>query len=70
MPLQNHMSNIVMKYGYFGGLKLAHTIMQQNTFQISLLVGADHYWDIAEDHIAQGNGPTTPKNLRLDICFH
>jgi len=29
-----------------------------NEFKISLLVGADHYWNIVGDHIIRGNGPT------------
>ena len=28
------------------------------SFEISLLIGADHYWDIVQDHIIRGNGPT------------
>ena len=27
-------------------------------FEISLLIGVDHYWDIVEDRIIRGNGPT------------
>ena len=28
------------------------------SFEISLLIGADHYWDIVQDHIIRGNSPT------------
>ncbi|XP_063447041.1 uncharacterized protein LOC134726564 [Mytilus trossulus] len=35
---------------------------QQDSFEISLLVGADHYWDIVEDHIVRGNCPTAVKS--------
>ncbi|XP_063408992.1 uncharacterized protein LOC134692470 [Mytilus trossulus] len=61
-PLQNHIRNIDTQNGYLRGLKLAHTMTQQDSFDISLLVGADHYWDIVEDHIVRGNGPTAVKS--------
>jgi len=32
--------------------------MNTDNFKISLLIGTDHYWDIVEDHIIRGNGPT------------
>ena len=53
MPLQNQMSNIDTKFEYLCGLKLAHTMTQQDSLEISLLVGADHYWDIVDDHIVR-----------------
>lgn len=56
------MSNIDTEYEYLRGLKLAHTMTEQDSFDISLLVGADHYWDIIEDHIVRGNGPTAVKS--------
>ena len=27
-------------------------------FFITLLIGADHYWEIVEDHVIRSNGPT------------
>ncbi|XP_063427126.1 uncharacterized protein LOC134710669 [Mytilus trossulus] len=62
MPLQNQTSNIDTEYEYLRGLKLAHTTTEQDSFQISLLVGADHYRDIVEDHVVRGNGPTAVKS--------
>ena len=44
------------------GLKLAHPITDQDPFQIDLLIGADHYWNIVEDHIVRGPGPTAAKS--------
>ncbi|XP_063426809.1 uncharacterized protein LOC134710384 [Mytilus trossulus] len=61
-PLHNHIRNIDTQNGYLRGLKLAHTMTQQDLFDISLLVGADHYWDIVVDHIVRGNGPTAVKS--------
>ena len=40
------------------GLNLALPGTTEDHFEITLLVGADHYWDIVEDHIIRGNGPT------------
>ena len=39
-----HRSDIA-ELSYLKGLRLAHTISDDNTFQLSLLVGADFYWD-------------------------
>ncbi|XP_071141877.1 uncharacterized protein [Mytilus edulis] len=61
-PLQNHIRNIDTQNGYLRGLKLAHTMTQQDSFEISLLVGADHYWNIVEYHIVRRNGPTAVKS--------
>jgi len=44
---------------YLSGLNLAHRVTSDTSFQISLLVGADHYW---EDRIVRGNGPTAVKS--------
>ena len=33
-------------------------LSQLKNFPIALLVGADHYWDIVEDHTIRGDGPT------------
>ncbi|XP_052260181.1 uncharacterized protein LOC127864522 [Dreissena polymorpha] len=44
------------------GLKLAHPVTGDTLFHISLLVGADHYWDMVEDHVVRGNGPTAVKS--------
>ncbi|XP_052224051.1 uncharacterized protein LOC127839707 [Dreissena polymorpha] len=47
---------------YLRGLKLAHPVTGDTLFHISLLVGADHYWDMVEDHVVRGNGPTAVKS--------
>ena len=43
---------------YLNGLRLAHPISSAEQFSITLLIGADQYWDIVEDHVIRGNGPT------------
>ena len=61
-PLHSNRSQIDHRYEYLRGLKLAHPVCQDDAFEISLLVGADYYWDIIEDHIVRGNGPTAVKS--------
>ena len=48
-----------MRAFYLKDLTLAHPIMKENSqFDISLLIGVDYYWNIVEDHIVRGDGPT------------
>ena len=47
---------------YLNRLKLAHPVTQDGDFEISLLLGADHYWRIVQNHVVRGNGPTTVKS--------
>ena len=35
-----------------------HPLTAEREFEILLLVGADHYWDIVGDRIVRGMGPT------------
>ena len=39
-------------------MKLAHPVTSSQKFDISLLLGADHYWEIIGNHIVRGEGPT------------
>ena len=43
---------------YLCGLKLAHPLTGEDIFSISLLIGADKYWDIVCDRVIRGDGPT------------
>ena len=43
---------------YLEGLQLAHPISSAERFSITLLIGSDQYWNIVEDHVVRGNGPT------------
>ena len=58
MPLKLSATSSVRALPYLQGLQLAHPINIDGDFNISLLIGADHYWDIVEDHIVRGDGPT------------
>ena len=57
MPLKLSATSTVRALPYLQGLQLAHPINIDGDFNISLLIGADHYWDIVEDHIVRGDGP-------------
>ena len=37
---------------------MAHSITNDENFSISVLIGADHYWQFIQDHIVHGDGPT------------
>ena len=45
-------------YHICNGLQLAHPINIDVDFNNSLLIGADNYWEIVEDYIVIGDGPT------------
>ena len=55
-PLQNTASISVTHLPHLQNLQLAHPLASEQEFEISLLVGADHYWDIVGDHIVRGVG--------------
>jgi len=59
-PLQNTASISVACLPHLQNLQLAHPLAAEQEFEISVLVGADHYWDIVGDHIIRGagGGPT------------
>ena len=61
-PLHNTVSYSVTSLPHLQGLQLAHPLIAEREFQLSLLVGADHYWDIVEDQVIRGNGPTAVKS--------
>ncbi|XP_063408858.1 uncharacterized protein LOC134692334 [Mytilus trossulus] len=62
VPLQNNIRHINRGLNYLRGLKLAHLVTQDESFEISLLIGADYYWDLVEDEVIRGNGPTAVRS--------
>ena len=60
-PLSN-MPPEVTKSKYLKGLKLAFPVTQDGEFDISFLIGADHYWKTVHNHVVRGNGPTAVKS--------
>ena len=60
-PINNRTQH-VSELPYLHGLRLAHPGTSDSTFQISMLISADFYWDIVENHVIRGNGPTAVKS--------
>lgn len=58
----NKLQTIPTKLPYLKDLPLAHPVSDSPHFEIHLLIGADHYWDIVEDHIVRGNNPTAVRS--------
>ena len=56
-PIETHM-NSVANMTHLHDLKLAHPVSANRLFDINILIGADHYWDIVGDKVIRGNGPT------------
>ena len=56
-PIESHINSIA-NMTHLRGLKLAHPVSADNLFEINILIGADHYWDIVGDKVIRGNGPT------------
>jgi hypothetical protein len=61
-PIDNTHRSDISSLPYLKGLKLAHPVTHDKEFSISLLIGADFYWDIVEDEIIRGTGPTAVKS--------
>ena len=58
LPLPNPMRMPLKQFTHLKGLHLAHPITENENFEISVLIGADHYWHFVEDRVIRGNGPT------------
>ena len=54
-PLHNIILEPAKQFTYLQGLTLAHPIMNDSNFEVSLLIGADYYWSTVEDKIVRGN---------------
>ena len=52
------MHQAVEQLPYLHGLDLAHSIMHSSDFEVTVLIGADFYWQIVQDKIIHENGPT------------
>ncbi|XP_063400011.1 uncharacterized protein LOC134684639 [Mytilus trossulus] len=60
-PLKTYIRKAA-KLSYLSEIKLAHPVTANDNFQVSVLVGADYYWSIIENHIIRGDGPTAVKS--------
>lgn len=63
-PVITHNDNNISNLPHLKGLTLAHPNVDDysNDFTVDVLVGADHYWDIVEDEVIKGPGPTAAKS--------
>lgn len=52
----------VNTFQYLQGLKLAHPIINEDNFQISVLIGEEFYWTFVEDNIVRGDGLTAQQS--------
>ena len=61
-PIRNSVRTHLHTVPYFKSLPLAHPVTGDENFDISILIGADYYWQFIEDHTVRGNGPTAVKS--------
>ena len=57
-PLQNMLRTSLQQVPHLKSLQLAHAIIENENFEISVLIGADYYWSFVQDHIIRGDGLT------------
>lgn len=57
-PIHTVDRKTITSLSYLNGLRLAHPISSAEQLSITLLIGADQYWKIVEDHVIRGSGPT------------
>ena len=60
-PMHNTTDYTINRLPYLKGLQLAHPVTVREQFEVTLLIGADHYWQVVEDHLVRGPGPTAVK---------
>ncbi|XP_006811861.1 uncharacterized protein LOC100373153 [Saccoglossus kowalevskii] len=56
--MKNFVTPSIPNLPHLRGLKLAQPVSSIDSFTVSLLIGADFYWDFVEDHVIRGPGPT------------
>jgi hypothetical protein len=44
-------------------------LYKDESFDITLLIGDDYYWQIVQDKVIRGNGPTAVKS-KIDYLLH
>ena len=59
-PIQNY-TRSVRHISHLKNLKLANPYTGDEMFEVEMLIGADYYWDVVEDKIIRGDGPTAMK---------
>ena len=61
-PLTVYTGTNVRDLPHLKGLTLAHPSVDDSPFTVDILIGADHYWDVVENKIVKGPGPTAAKS--------
>ena len=61
-PLTIYTGANVRDLPHLKGLSLAQVNIDDSPFTVDVLVGADHYWDIVENEVIKGPGPTAAKS--------
>ncbi|XP_070537230.1 uncharacterized protein [Ptychodera flava] len=56
--MTNFVTRSLINVPYLRELTLAHPVSDATSFEISVLIGADYYWDFVEDRVIRGSGPT------------
>ena len=73
-PINNLAIQDLTKFPYLRKVRLAHPPTSQRTSDITILIGADYYWEFVQDHIIRGNGPTAVQSklgyLLSGPCYH
>jgi len=57
-PIKNSVRACLKDIPYLKDLPLAHPVTSDENFEISILIGADFYWQFVQDNIVRGDGPT------------
>ena len=57
-PMNNLINQPLLNLSHLQGLQLAYLVSHVDSFVISVLIGADYYWDFVENHIICGPGTT------------
>ena len=61
-PLTTYTGANVRDLPHLKGLSLAQINVDDSPFRVDFLIGADHYWDIVENEVIKGPGPTAAKS--------
>ena len=52
-PVRNSIQTHPEQFPYLQGLTLAHPITSDENFHVSVLIGADYYWQFIQDHVVR-----------------
>ena len=61
-PLTTYTGADVRDLPHLKGLSLPQINVDDSPFTVDILIGADHYWDIMENEVIKGPGPTAAKS--------